>query len=47
MQLFTDIQREIITRVEKATGSLKIAVTWLTNHDIFDAVVKKLDTENF
>ncbi len=47
MQLFTEIQKEVIARVEGATDSLKIAVTWFTNHDIFDAVLKKLDNKNF
>lgn len=47
MQLFKNIQDELITRINEAKDSLKIAVTWFTNHDLFDAVVKKLDNPDF
>jgi len=47
MQLFTNIQDELITRIQDAKDSLKIAVTWFTNHDLFKAVVKKLDNPKF
>ncbi len=47
MQLFTNIQEELIKRIYEAKDSLKIAVTWLTNHDLFDAIIKKLDDPNF
>ena len=42
MQLFTNIQDELIKRINQSTDNLKIAVTWFTNHDLFDAVIKKL-----
>lgn len=47
MQLFTNIQKEIIARIHEAKYSVKIAVTWFTNHDLFNAVLKKLDDPNF
>ena len=47
MQLFKNIQEELITKIHEAKDSLKIAVTWLTNHDLFNAVIKKLDDPNF
>lgn len=47
MQLFTNIQDEIITQINEAKESLKIAVTWFTNHDLFEAVLKKLDNPEF
>jgi hypothetical protein len=47
MQLFSNIQSEIISKIFGSTDSLKIAVTWFTNHDLFDAVIKKLDTPGF
>ena len=43
MQLFTNIQEELIERINQSKDSLKIAVTWFTNHDLFNAVIKKLD----
>lgn len=47
MQLFKNIQDELITRITEAEYSLKIAVTWFTNHDLFNAIVKKLDNPEF
>ena len=47
MQLFRNIQDELIARIDMANQSLKIAVTWFTNHDLFDAILKKLDNPNF
>jgi len=47
MQLFENIQKEIISRIKKSEKSLKIAVTWLTNHDIFDAILSKINDSNF
>ncbi len=47
MQLFENIQDEIISRINKSTCSLKIAITWFTNHDIFEAVLNKLSEANF
>lgn len=47
MQLFTNIQDELIARIHEAKSNLKIAVTWFTNHDLFNAVVKKLDDPEF
>lgn len=47
MQLFENIQKELITRINESEKSIKIAVTWLTNHDIFDAILSKLNDSNF
>ncbi|MEJ7667098.1 MAG: phospholipase D-like domain-containing protein [Hymenobacter sp.] len=47
MQTFKNIQNELIERINKATSSLEIAVTWFTNHDLFDAVLKKLENPDF
>jgi len=47
MHLFTNIQDELIARIHEAKDNLKIAVTWFTNHDLFNAVVKKLDNPEF
>lgn len=47
MQFFENIQSEIVTRISNSSESLKIAVTWFTNHDLFDAIIKKLDNPNF
>lgn len=47
MQHFENIQSELITQINEAKDSLKIAVTWFTNHDLFNAVVKKLDNPEF
>lgn len=42
MQLFNNIQNKIIKLIDESTESLKIVVTWFTNHDIYDAIVRKL-----
>lgn len=47
MQHFKNIQDELISRIDNANESLKIAVTWFTNHDLFDAVLRKLNNPNF
>ena len=47
MQLFKNIQDELIARIDMANQSLKIAVTWFTNHDLFNAILKKLNNPNF
>jgi len=47
MQLFNNIESEIISSILKAEFSLKIAVTWFTNHDIFNAIIEKLKNPNF
>lgn len=47
MQFFANIQDELIERINLSTKSLKIAVTWFTNHDLFDAIIKKLINPEF
>jgi hypothetical protein len=47
MQLFNNIQSEIIKLIDESTENLKIAVTWFTNHDIYDAIVRKLQDPKF
>jgi len=47
MQLFNNIQNEIIKLIDLSTESLKIAVTWFTNHDINEAIVRKLKDPKF
>lgn len=52
MQFFNNIQDRVIqdkliSLLEQSTSSLKIAVTWLTNHDLFDVVLKKLENTAF
>jgi PLD-like domain len=47
VQLFSNIQDELISRINQSTDSLRIAVTWFTNHDIFDAILKKLDNPEY
>lgn len=42
MQKFTNIQQELIDRIKLAKSSIKIAVTWFTNHDLFDELLDKL-----
>nr|WP_294988942.1 phospholipase D-like domain-containing protein [uncultured Sediminibacterium sp.] len=46
MQRFTDIQKEIISQIDICTRSLKIAVTWFTNRDIFDAIIRRIREAN-
>lgn len=47
MQLFNNIQSELITQIEKSTKSIKIAVTWFTNHELYSSLLKKLENPNF
>jgi len=47
MQHFKNIQDEIIARVNDAKKSLEIAVTWFTNYDIFEVIIKKLENPAF
>lgn len=42
MQKFKNIQQELIDRIRLAKSSIKIAVTWFTNHDLFDELIAKL-----
>lgn len=46
-QLFKNIQEELITAINVSKSSLKIAVTWFTNHDIFNSIITKLNNPNF
>ena len=47
LPLFRKIQDELISQINLAENSLKIAVTWFTNHELFNAVLSKLDKEGF
>ncbi len=47
MQFFSNIQDEIIARINESTSSIKIAVTWFTNHDIFNALLKKFQSPSY
>jgi phosphatidylserine/phosphatidylglycerophosphate/cardiolipin synthase-like enzyme len=42
MQKFRNIQQELIDRIKLVKSSIKIAVTWFTNHDLFDELLVKL-----
>ncbi len=41
------VHKEIIARIKHAKKSLKIAVIWLTNQEIFDSILEKLETPDF
>ncbi len=43
MQKFNNIQQELIDRIKIAKSSIKIAVTWFTNRDLFNELLEKLD----
>jgi hypothetical protein len=47
VQLFSKIQDRLVSLIDESTESLKIAVTWFTNHDIFNAILKKLENPGF
>jgi len=47
LHLFNNIESEIISAIRKAESDLKIAVTWFTNHEIFDEILKKLEKPEF
>lgn len=47
MQYFKNIQEELISRINNSAMGLKIAVTWFTNHDIFESILKKLETPGY
>jgi hypothetical protein len=40
---FTNIQNEILERIHQAEDEIKVAVTWFTNHDLFGALIQKLE----
>lgn len=42
-----EIQVKLISLLEQSSRSLKIAVTWFTNHDLFDVILRKLDTPGY
>ncbi len=44
--LFEDIAQEIIKNILSATQSVKIAMAWFTNFDIFKVIKNKLETSN-
>jgi len=39
---FSDIRKSIIGEIRNAKSSIKIAVCWFTNHDLFNALIEKL-----
>jgi len=47
MQLFNNIQNEILNRIESSEFSIKIAVTWFTNKDLFQSLISKLNSSCF
>lgn len=47
MHLFKDIEKEIISAIRNSQKNLKIAVTWFTNHEIFNEVLDKLKSPDF
>lgn len=47
MHLFSNIQFEIISAIKNAKSNLKIAVTWFTNHEIFNEILEKLENPKF
>lgn len=47
MHLFNNIESEIISVIKKSKSSLKIAVTWFTNHEIFNEILIKLENPEF
>lgn len=44
MQYFNNIQNELIKAINNSDSSLKIAVTWFTNNNIYDVIVNKIKT---
>lgn len=44
---FENIQSEIILRIDNSKNCIKIAMTWFTNHDIFEAIIRKLKDPKF
>jgi hypothetical protein len=47
LHLFKNIESEIISRIKSSKKNLKIAVTWFTNHEIFNEILKKLENPEF
>lgn len=46
MHKFTDIQQEIINQISRCNTHLRIAVTWFTNHEIFNAIIARRKEQN-
>ena len=44
---FENIQSEIIAKIVRSKSCLKIAMTWFTNHDIFEEILRKLTDQKF
>lgn len=47
MQLFKNIESEIIKNISQSSKSIKIAVTWFTNKNIYQALIDKLADSNY
>lgn len=47
MHLFNNIESNIITFIKNSKSSLKIAVTWFTNNEIFEEILNKLKNPEF
>lgn len=43
---FQNIQKKLIEEIQGATTSIRIAVTWFTNNEIFAQIIKKLENDN-
>jgi len=41
--IFRNIRSELIREIEGASKSIKIAVAWFTNHNLFDALCEKIE----
>lgn len=45
MPFFHNIESKLIQLISESKRSVRIAVTWFTNHDLFDAIVQKLESD--
>lgn len=47
VQLFKNIKQELLNQISESKESLKIAVTWFTNYDLYSAILEKLENSKF
>lgn len=47
MQLFTGIKKELLRQIVNSKKNIRIAVTWFTDHDLFNAILQKLENPSF
>jgi type I restriction-modification system DNA methylase subunit len=45
MILFQNIQKTIIEKIRDSSTSIKIAVTWFTNTEIFEELIRKFNEQ--